>query len=332
MILHLINDSDVTRGGAQKIVNEMAQLPYSVVLDKNSRSGFCLSKVLGSYHWLIDLLFIILKYENPTVVIHSRCFFVLIPFLRIKKINCIFYCHAQYRRFKNVFRYVRFKRYICVSNTTKDYLESNGVDGEKIAIVPNPILPYENKSEDFSLETLQLHDFAYIGSLEKWKGILQLIDFLELYGKENKINLTLHVVGKGSLESLINDKIKELNFVELILYGYKEDPFAAIQRVPVVVVPSLEEGFGLVAIESIFNNKIVIFNDIPSLNEVCSNDSLSIKYSNENFSSFCNALKYSENKLYQLNNRDDFVSRRNEVLTNYGLDSFRKKLSSLLYV
>ncbi|PTP14235.1 hypothetical protein CWO27_11535 [Vibrio sp. 10N.286.51.C3] len=329
MNIHLINDSNITRGGAQKIVNELGNIPNSIVLDKNSPSDIWFTKFKFKFSWIIDLIWIISRCKDPKIIMHSRCFFILLPYFKIKNINCIFYCHAQYRSFKFLFGFLSFKRYICVSNSTKDYLIGCNVRSDIIDVVSNPILSLSRDIDSIKYD-FGKREYAYIGSLEPWKGILDLVKLLELHGRINSLTSTLYVVGKGSLESELEQMKVELNYVELVFFGYKEDPFSAIKLVPIVIIPSLEEGFGLVAIESRYKNKIVIFNNIAALNEVCRQDSLCIPYDNSDFSSFNHALILSKTLISKLHDKRNGLKRRDVISKEFGLARFKNKVSFIL--
>jgi glycosyltransferase involved in cell wall biosynthesis len=81
--------------------------------------------------------------------------------------------------------------------------------------------------------------------------------------------LTLDVAGRGALEPALRSLAKELGVAESVRFlGYVSPVQAAIERAAVVVVPSMGEGFGMVALESMERGRPVIAAGIGGLGEL----------------------------------------------------------------
>ena len=115
--------------------------------------------------------------------------------------------------------------------------------------------PKRNSGNDVNL--------GFIGRLDYKKGFDVLADAIQSC---NRDDIILHVIGKternGDYEAPINKKFNYFGWVD-----YK-DLDSYISAFDVVIVPSRQEGFGLVAIEAMRNSKPVIVSDRGALPEL----------------------------------------------------------------
>jgi glycosyltransferase involved in cell wall biosynthesis len=83
--------------------------------------------------------------------------------------------------------------------------------------------------------------------------------------------LELEIAGRGPLEPALRALAKELGVAEAVRFlGYVNPIQAAIERSAVVVVPSMGEGFGMVALEAMERARPVIAASIGGLGELVS--------------------------------------------------------------
>jgi glycosyltransferase involved in cell wall biosynthesis len=81
--------------------------------------------------------------------------------------------------------------------------------------------------------------------------------------------LTLDMAGRGPLEPALKSLAKELGVADAVRFlGYVSPVQAAIERAAVVVVPSMGEGFGMVALEAMERGRPVIAAGIGGLGEL----------------------------------------------------------------
>ena len=85
--------------------------------------------------------------------------------------------------------------------------------------------------------------------------------------------MKLYILGDGSDREIISNKIRELDLEgKIILLGKKENPYPWIKNSQLLVHSSKSEGFGLVLVEALILNKIVISTDCPvGPKEICDN-------------------------------------------------------------
>lgn len=102
---------------------------------------------------------------------------------------------------------------------------------------------------------------GFIGRFDTPKGIHTLIDAAKLLP-----NCDFHIAGDGILyHALIN---RALNYSNIYFHGRVNTPIDFINSVDIVVVPSIREPLGNVAIEAGFCRKAVIASNVDGLSEI----------------------------------------------------------------
>ena len=108
-----------------------------------------------------------------------------------------------------------------------------------------------------------------IARLSEQKGLTYLLDAMPLLTVKD---IRLFIVGDGELRDELENKVKELHLQDSVTFlGYRKDIVECINSFDFCVLPSVFEGFGLVAIEAFMNSKTLVATDIPGLNEVVTN-------------------------------------------------------------
>ena len=152
---------------------------------------------------------------------------------------------------------------------------------EKVEIVYNPfniekIKQESEKIANLSVEEIKKLNDEYIimvARLElKEKDFFTLFKAYKIVLEKDK-KLKLYILGDGSDREEINNKIKELDLEgKIILLGKKENPYPWIKNSQLLIHSSKSEGFGLVLVEALILNKIVISTDCPvGPKEICDN-------------------------------------------------------------
>lgn len=259
-ILHLINSSDIRRGGAQKILEQI------VSADSESQYVFGAHNDLGIFKFLWPLKLIVkLLILRPNIVVgHSRFFLPLIYLIeKSTSVKTVFVCHNIFLSKNWIFKYFPVGSYIAISKSVKSSL-SFFVPPERINLILNGtdcVPPSECFIPTKSIE------IAFIGSLTKVKGVGLAIDALNSFTELTGEQVKFHVVGDGQeVEGLKAKKTNEGLTVKF--HGYSNNPFSVIKNVELVLIPSYHEGFCLVLVESIINKKLVFASNLPVLKEV----------------------------------------------------------------
>ena len=155
--------------------------------------------------------------------------------------------------------------HIAISRGLARYLEDvEGFDGESFEIVHYGIDP-NGEPKPYAGGVPRL---LCVGRLIPIKGhIVLLRAFAE--ARETLPELELDIAGRGPLEPALKALARELGIADAVRFlGHVAPIQAAIERAAVVVVPSMGEGFGMVALEAMERARPVIAAAIGGLGEL----------------------------------------------------------------
>ncbi|MCM8825027.1 MAG: glycosyltransferase family 4 protein, partial [Candidatus Omnitrophica bacterium] len=107
-----------------------------------------------------------------------------------------------------------------------------------------------------------------VGNLRKAKGYDVLIDAAKIICKKRK-DIKFEILGKGPLENHIKQKVDNLKLGQFVkLCGFVEDVYNYIMNFDIVVIPSLWEGFPVVALEAMACGKPIVATNAGDLPEI----------------------------------------------------------------
>ena len=140
--------------------------------------------------------------------------------------------------------------FITVSPSVKEELIKNGVPQNNIFVIyPGiDVKRYKEISEEKASFPLVL----YLGRLKKYKGVQNLIQAMKYVIKE-KPEAKLLIVGRGDYRSKLEKMVKKLGLQKTVGFrGYvsEEEKIHLLKKAWLLVIPSIKEGFGIVAIEA----------------------------------------------------------------------------------
>lgn len=155
--------------------------------------------------------------------------------------------------------------HIAISQGLARYLaETEGFDEEDFEIVHygisarNGVAPYEGGEPRL----------LCVGRLIPIKGHLVLLRALA-QARARVRGVTLDVAGRGPLEPALKSYARELGLAEAVRFlGFVSPVQRAIEDAAIVVVPSLGEGFGMVALEAMERARPVIASAVGGLPEI----------------------------------------------------------------
>jgi len=155
--------------------------------------------------------------------------------------------------------------HIAISRGLARYLEDvEGFDGESFEIVHYGIDP-DGEPKPYAEAVPRL---LCVGRLIPIKGhIVLLRAFAD--AKTQLPELQLDIAGRGPLEPALRALVRELGVADSVHFlGHVSPIQAAIERSAVVVVPSMGEGFGMVALEAMERARPVVAAAIGGLGEL----------------------------------------------------------------
>lgn len=162
----------------------------------------------------------------------------------------------------------RIKCVIGVSDVIKKQYIFKRLLEKKFIVLPNVIDPNElcKKAELFDVE--EEIDVIYLGRLSQEKNPLK---FLEIINQlvERKSELKAVMIGEGDLFGQCKRYIDEHGLNSNVkMYGFLPNPYPYLKKATVIVIPSVYEGFGLVAIEGIILNTIIVCSGAGGLKDI----------------------------------------------------------------
>lgn len=327
-ICHLINNPSPERGGAQKILAKLASPDEEIFSISPTPRAF--TKILPINLIMLTFTAIkLIKLKPDIAYIHSRCFLPLSWVLKAIGSKSIFYAHANYRKHLWLYKLFPCNHYIAVSESVKKSLLMHSTKEKMITTITNPYIGEAHVGTYPAPQSPPLK-IGFIGSLNSWKGITEAINLIYRIAPEIKGGISFKIVGDGPLMGQI-EKLKSIatKDFEILISGYQEAPFEILKDSQVLLIPSLEEGFGLVAIEGIYQGKIVIYNKIPALAEICEDDPLSFSFDIQSPPSLLSAIKEAMYSIGSLGDTKLSQRRSDFIATKYGLDNFKQKHQSL---
>jgi len=155
--------------------------------------------------------------------------------------------------------------HIAISRGLAHYLEDvEGFDGESFEIVHYGIDP-NGDPKPYAAGDRRL---LCVGRLIPIKGHIVLLRAFAA-AKRDLPDLQLDIAGGGPLEPALKALVRELGIADSVHFlGHVSPIQAAIERAAVVVVPSMGEGFGMVALEAMERARPVIAAAIGGLGEL----------------------------------------------------------------
>lgn len=207
---------------------------------------------------------------------------------------------------------------ICQSNDMANDLISNyGLKESKIAIINNPITDSFNTIK-LNNKKSKITEFITVGSLEKRKGHLRLLEVL------SKVTIPFNytIIGDGSLKNDILEQAKKLGIAKNINHiPYTSNVSEYLLKSDVFLLGSYVEGFPNALIESLSVGVPAITFNIPGgINEIIQNDING--YIANNKAEYIDYLNSDKNW--------DPKTISNSVRSKYGKEIIIKKYESLI--
>ncbi len=170
-----------------------------------------------------------------------------------------------------------FDNIIAVGEKVQQMLKENFPQvKEKIGLLKNYINPdnIEKLADEYTVETITDAERVIITSVirvDKEKGA-DLVVAAAASLKDRGVLFKWYIVGDGAQRDEIEAQIKVNNLTEdVIIVGYKENPYPYIKACDVFVHPAYEESFGLAILEALILEKTVVSTKTMGAEEVLNN-------------------------------------------------------------
>ena len=288
-ILHISRTMDI--GGAERIVYQLSSdlkdefdsvhvastgglweselaaqgIQHHKILDIDSKNPVTVLKLLFSIHQII-------KQKGITIVhTHHRMAAFYIRLLKLVHPRLI-HVYTAHNVFKDKLPLYGFalknaKSVAVGEAVNKNLKEDVGITDSRV--IYNGVVLKETDDQVDEIISYGGIKLGCIARLSEQKGLTYLLDAMSLLTVKD---IRLFIVGDGELRNELENKVKELHLQDSVTFlGYRKDIAECINSFDFCVLPSVFEGFGLVAIEAFMNSKTLVATDIPGLNEVVTN-------------------------------------------------------------
>ena len=289
-ILHISRTMDI--GGAERIVYQLSSdlkdefdsvhvastgglweselaaqgIQHHKILDIDSKNPVTVLKLLFSIHQII-------KQKGITIVhTHHRmaAFYIRLLKLVHPKLIHVYTAHNVFKDKLPLYGFaLKNAKSVAVGEAVnKNLKEDVGITDSRV--IYNGVVLKETDDQVDEIISYGGIKLGCIARLSEQKGLTYLLDAMSLLTVKD---IRLFIVGDGELRNELENKVKELDLQDSVTFlGYRKDIAECINSFDFCVLPSVFEGFGLVAIEAFMNSKTLVATAIPGLNEVVTNE------------------------------------------------------------
>jgi glycosyltransferase involved in cell wall biosynthesis len=179
---------------------------------------------------------------------------------------------AQMPLFRRLTKYVltRCAKVVAISQSLADETAAIGLPRGGIEVIPNGVdtdffVPSITPREDFIL---------FVGSLFERKGVRYLIQAFSIIG-DLFPNFSLAIIGEGAQEGELAQLASSLRISKRVQFLGPKSPEEVsdwMRRAKLFVLPSLEEGLGVVLLESLASATPCVGSNIGGIPDVLSKD------------------------------------------------------------
>jgi len=157
---------------------------------------------------------------------------------------------------------------ICVSGAVADFLvDKNITRPDKVIVIYNGIETHKLTSK-LKPQTSKVK-IGFVGSLVKRKGVEYLIEAIDILSKRYTLNPKLLIIGEGKDKEKLQDLAKKLGLKDKIEFkGLVKNVDAIYPTLDIYVQPSIDESFGIAALEAMSYGLPIIATSVGGLKEI----------------------------------------------------------------
>ena len=288
-ILHISRTMDI--GGAERIVYQLSSdlkdefdsvhvastgglweselaakgIQHHKILDIDSKNPLTVLKLLTSIRQIIK--------KNEITIVHTHhrmaAFYIRLLKLVHPKLIHVYTAHNVFKDKLPLYGFaLKNAKSVAVGEAVnKNLKEDVGITDSRV--IYNGVVLKETDDQVDEIISYGGIKLGCIARLSEQKGLTYLLDAMSLLTVKD---IRLFIVGDGELRNELENKVKKLDLQDSVTFlGYRKDIAECINSFDFCVLPSVFEGFGLVAIEAFMNSKTLVATDIPGLNEVVTN-------------------------------------------------------------
>ena len=252
-------------GGLWESELSAKEIQHHKILDIDSKNPLTVIKILYSIGQIIK--------NNEITIVHTHhrmaAFYIRLLKLVHPKLIHVYTAHNVFKDKLPLYGFaLKNAKSVAVGEAVnKNLKEDVGITDSRV--IYNGVVLKETDDHVDEIISYGGIKLGCIARLSEQKGLTYLLDAMSLLTVKD---IRLFIVGDGELRNELENKVKELHLQNSVTFlGYRKDIVECINSFDFCVLPSVFEGFGLVAIEAFMNSKTLVATDIPGLNEVVTN-------------------------------------------------------------
>lgn len=241
-------------------------IQHHKILDIDSKNPLTVIKILYSIGQIIK--------NNEITIVHTHhrmaAFYIRLLKLVHPKLIHVYTAHNVFKDKLPLYGFaLKNAKSVAVGEAVnKNLKEDVGITDSRV--IYNGVVLKETDDQVDEIISYDGIKLGCIARLSEQKGLTYLLDAMSLLTVKD---IRLFIVGDGELRNELENKVKELHLQDSVTFlGYRKDIAECINSFDFCVLPSVFEGFGLVAIEAFMNSKTLVATAIPGLNEVVTNE------------------------------------------------------------
>lgn len=221
------------------------------------------------------------------------------------------------------FVYSKYDLKICISEATKfnliKWLNLKENDSSFLVINNGVDLNYIKNSKSLTKDYLGVPKestlLCMVGSFTPDKNHKFALEVLSMLSS----SFYLLLIGEGVLRDSISKLAIDLHIEKRVLFmGFQKNPYPFIKTCDIVLIPSIREGFGLVAAEAMACHKPIVCSNVDGLRDVVSNAGIKCELNVDQFVDAIIKMKinpsfYIENGIKQIHNFDIVATKNSYV-------------------
>lgn len=231
------------------------------------------------------------------------------------------------------------------SFTKKKLMDVHYINEEKVDVFPNTIDPYFPQPTDLSIrkdlrerynvkdDEFLLYTLTRLSSKEQYKGYDRVIEALAEVVNENK---KVKYIIAGKYDEQEKQKVDQLiaknnldGHVQLLGFIDEEELVGHYQMADLYIMPSKNEGFGIVFIEALVCGLPVIGGNCDGSTDALLNGETGTLVSPENINEIAKAIQHHI-KLHVRKNTQQLKINKEKTLANFSFDKYKERLEGVI--
>jgi glycosyltransferase involved in cell wall biosynthesis len=220
---------------------------------------------------------------------------------------------------------------VAVSRSVKDFVIAYfGAVVDRIEIINNgiDIELFKNHGSTLSHSHLVL---GMLGRLEPIKGPSIFVQSLQVLQTKYGLTPQSYLGGDGSLKSELMNYANLAKLSNLHFDGEIKDVPIWMDKIDILIIPSISEGFGLVILEGLAAGKLVITSDLPATRELIVNETNGQLFPMGNATALADVIHHLMTNSVAFNQVKQGIAKwQQQRLPDYDINQVAKRYEQLL--